>query len=229
MLLRRAARGLPRRGRTPRGALSSARLQPWTAKLRDAEQEGIFRDVVKTRGGIADVVLEDGSLGGPWNAMVASPRIGSLVERMGNACRHESSLDANLMEVGICVVAARWKSQYEWFVHARLAEKAGVNAEALSLLRRDDPKDAKAVRGLLSAAEALVYDFSRELLDHKRVSGETYDALRAHVGERGVVDLVFTLGFYVQISMTLNAFHVGLPKGEKLPFPEAKDPGPARP
>lgn len=39
---------------------------------------------------------------------------------------------------------------------------------------------------------------------------------------RALVDLVFTMGFYHQISMTLNAFNVPLPEGVAPPFEEPK-------
>ena len=39
---------------------------------------------------------------------------------------------------------------------------------------------------------------------------------------RALVDLVFTMGFYHQISMTLNAFNVPLPQGVTPPFKEPK-------
>ena len=36
----------------------------------------------------------DGSLVGPWNAMVSSPLIGGLAERMGSFCRHHNACAA---------------------------------------------------------------------------------------------------------------------------------------
>ena len=37
----------------------------------------------------------------------------------------------------------------------------------------------------------------------------------AALGEAGVVELVGLLGYYTLVSMTLNAFHIGLPEGEQ--------------
>jgi 4-carboxymuconolactone decarboxylase len=34
------------------------------------------------------------------------------------------------------------------------------------------------------------------------------------LGEAGVVELVGVLGYYTLVSMTLNAFEIGLPEGE---------------
>eukprot|EP00438_Fugacium_kawagutii_P029929 Skav232675 [mRNA] locus=scaffold698:311820:312474:+ [translate_table: standard] len=79
-----------------------------------------------------------------------------------------------------------------------------------------------------------VYKYAMELHRTKRVSDKTHsDALTAVGGElygctlrdpvgRALVDLVFTMGFYHQISMTLNAFNVPLPEGVAPPFEEPK-------
>ncbi len=54
----------------------------------------------------------------------------------------------------------------------------------------------------------------------RRVSATTYRTAVEALGERGVVDLVGILGYYVLISMTINAFEVPLPDGAADPFPE---------
>lgn len=45
---------------------------------------------VRNSGGFS-VTNPDGSLVGPWNAMVYSPLIGGLAERMGSFCRHQNA------------------------------------------------------------------------------------------------------------------------------------------
>ena len=47
---------------------------------------------LSTPGGFS-VTNADGSLVGPWNAMVSSPLIGGLAERMGSFCRHHNACD----------------------------------------------------------------------------------------------------------------------------------------
>ena len=162
---------------------------------------------VRNSGGFS-VTNADGSLVGPWNAMVYSPLIGGLAERMGSFCRHQNAcapdawaslkwqwtqrrypgewvdsedsklekledgivsspqhalqyfyhhvisrvmgllwissfvqLREDLIEIGILVVGREWKSQFEWYVHEKLALKAGVSEEA----GRVNPKSHPAV------------------------------------------------------------------------------------
>jgi 4-carboxymuconolactone decarboxylase len=38
-------------------------------------------------------------------------------------------------------------------------------------------------------------------------------------GERGLVEIIATIGYYTTVAMTLNAFEVELEEGIKAPFP----------
>ena len=59
----------------------------------------------------------------------------------------------------------------------------------------------------MSGAEAVVHDFSIELLNHRGVGDSTYRAAVDCVGEQGVIDLVSTLGYFISMSMVLNVAH----------------------
>ena len=49
--------------------------------------------------------------------------------------------------------------------------------------------------------------------------GDTYDAARDLLGDRGVVEIVTLCGYYTLVSFTLNAFDVALPPGEAPTWP----------
>lgn len=56
--------------------------------------------------------------------------------------------------------------------------------------------------------EALVVRFGRDLLQRHRVDDATFAAARARFGERGVVELVATFGYYALLACVLNAAEV---------------------
>ena len=58
-----------------------------------------------------------------------------------------------------------------------------------------------------------VYRFCRELIDRKQVGDATYADVVAHFEERGVVDLMATLGYYTLVCMSLNVDQYPLPEG----------------
>jgi 4-carboxymuconolactone decarboxylase len=153
-----------------------------------------------------------GPLGGPFNVWLRSPGMGNTIQQLGAEIRFRSSLPSRLNEMAILITARRWTSQYEWYAHHKVAMEAGLDpaiAEAIAQGRRP----AK-----LSADEAIVYDFSRELHETQTVSDATYKAVLDRFGERGIVDLIAVNGFYVLVSMCLNVDRTPLPEGEKLPL-----------
>ncbi|CAE7384517.1 unnamed protein product [Symbiodinium natans] len=166
------------------------------------EQKELYDRIIDDRGktgakGGFAVTNDDGSLVGPWNAMVSSPLIGGLAERMGSFCRHHNKCPADLYEVGILVVGAEWLSQFEWFAHEKLALKAGVLPEAIdSIKSQAEPGSARG----MTPEQLAVYTYARELHSTKRVSDDTHQkALAAVGGEQALIDLVFTMGFYHQM------------------------------
>jgi hypothetical protein len=61
--------------------------------------------------------------------------------------------------------------------------------------------------------EGAVYEFCRELHETKHVSDAAWNAALERFGERGVVDLIGTCGYYTVVSMVLNATRHPLPDG----------------
>ena len=57
----------------------------------------------------------------------------------------------------------------------------------------------------MSADEEAVYNFITELFKTKQASDDTFAAVRNVVGERGVVDLIVSAGYYQAVSMFMNA------------------------
>ena len=147
----------------------------------------------------------DGSLGGPFNAWLRSPEIGTLLVALGGALRFRSTLPPRLVELAILVAAREWTAQYEWAAHARFAERAGVAPAVIEAIRRRQRPE------LPGADEAAVYAFVVELLRTHGVGDATYQEAVAHVGEPGVVELIALLGFYTTVSMALNTFRVEAP------------------
>ena len=181
-------------------------LTPEQRALADAIRSGP-RGAVK-----GSAVARPGALGGPFNVWLRSPGVGHIVQSLGAEIRFRSSLPPKLNELAIIVTARHWTSQYEWFAHHRLALEAGLDpaiGEAIAHGRRP----AK-----MSADEAIVHDFSRELHETQGVSDATYERALARFGERGVMDLIAVNGYYVLVSMTLNVDRTPLPGGAPPPL-----------
>jgi 4-carboxymuconolactone decarboxylase len=155
-------------------------------------------------------------LAGPFAVYLHSPSFGELAQKLGGHVRFKTSVPPRLSEFAILVTAQQWKAQYEWAMHAPMAEKQGVKPQTI--------RDIQAGRAPKSAPrdEMAVYAFAKELYTKRRVSTPTYNRVKKLLGDAGTVELVGILGYYAMVSMTLNTFKVPLPAGIKPAFPEPK-------
>lgn len=139
---------------------------------------------------------------GPFIALLRSPDLMARIQKVGEYLRFGSKLLPRLSEFATLLVARKWTQQFEWFMHAPLALKAGVTQQTIDAIRegRRPPSG--------SPDELAVFDFASELLIHHGVSDATYTACVDRFTEQGVVDLVCIIGYFTMISMVLNVAHI---------------------
>ena len=151
-------------------------------------------------------------LRGPFNALLRSPTLCDLVQRVGAYVRFGTSLPPALNELAICMAGRKWGAQYEFYAHRRLGIDAGLNPAILNAVAAGHrPVD-------MSADEAIVYEFVTDLLSTGQVSDSRYAVTLERFGERGIMDLVGAVGYYSLVSMVLNVAQVPLPEGETPPL-----------
>ncbi len=165
-----------------------------------------------------DLLNSEGGMSGPFNAWLRSPVLGDAAQRLGETVRFENALSPQLRELAILIVAAKWKAQYEWWAHERIARREGLDERIIESLK------AETLPDFSDPTEAVAYNFARELLDQHRVSEHLYNEAVQLLGEAEVVELVILLGYYTLVSMTLNVFEVPVPTGEDAPFVGVESP-----
>jgi 4-carboxymuconolactone decarboxylase len=154
----------------------------------DAFSEGTRRAVkhlLDTRGG---------SVPAPSGLMTYAEDAGALLSDLVEYLRYHTSLTNAETELAICTSARASNSDYIWNAHTRLGLAGGVREEALHAV------DTHAALDGLTADEALIVRFGRELLEQPRVSDDTFNAVRARYGEKGLMELVALMSVY-----TMNA------------------------
>jgi len=171
----------------------------------DPDRQEVWDSVVGSRGG--ELVNAQGGLIGPFNAFVQAPGVGRHLSALGRVLRFETSIERRLTEIVIITVGARWKAEFEWWAHARMAREHGVaNAVVDAIGRGEDPV-------FEAADERTVHAVARQLTDSGRLDQDTYDRAQRLLGDTGVVELVALCGYYTLVSFLLNAFAVPLPPG----------------
>jgi 4-carboxymuconolactone decarboxylase len=187
--------------------LQSPRLAKLDENTLNAEQRALAQSIASGPRG-------QFKMSGPFAIYLHAPVFGELAQKLGGHLRFKTSVPHRLSEFAILCTAQHWKAQYEWAMHAPMAEKAGVKPETIAAIQAGRaPKKAPA-------DEMAVYAFVKELYANRRVSTPTYNRAKKLLGETGVVELVGILGYYAMVSMTLNTFKAPLPQGIKTPFKE---------
>ena len=166
---------------------------------------------------VADAIMSGPRkrMSGPFNAWLRSPELADRLQKVGEYVRFNTSLDKRLNEMAIIMTAQYWGSQYEWYAHAPLAIKAGLDPEIVAALGAGNKPEK------MKDDEALVWEFTTQLRRDHGVNEAIYAKAVEKFGENGVIDLVAVNGYYDVVAMTLNVAHVSPPANAELPFKQA--------
>jgi 4-carboxymuconolactone decarboxylase len=148
---------------------------------------------------------------GPFAVLLRSPEVMLRAMAMGDYMRYQTVLPPRLNEFIIIITARHWTQQFEWQVHQPAALKAGLHPDivnAVSAGRRPDG---------MPEEEAIVHDFTIELLRTQNVSDRVYANAVARFGEQGVIDMVGVAGYYTFLSMVMNTARTATPANGTVP------------
>lgn len=193
------------------------RLRPLPPSEQTPEQHALHDAVVQgprgARPGIR-LLADDGSLRGPFDAMLRNPAVGLPLQAVGAALRFETGLRSDLREFAILLVAVRWHCEFEWFEHEPIARAAGVPEHLLASLSFEATCDD--IDDDYSALETFV----RELFPHGQVTDAAFERLRERIGESQVFEVIALAGYYSALAMILNVLGTPaepVPDGVTLP------------
>lgn len=110
----------------------------------------------------------------------------------------DTTLGQDRSEIAILRAATRTASPYEWSHHVLRARKLGI-ADARIILLRGTPAN-------MAQEDATIAVAVDELIDTARLTPGTLQALSDLVGDKGVLDLMATVGFYATLAFMLNSF-----------------------
>lgn len=147
----------------------------------------------------------DGTLLGPFNALLYEPEMGGAFLDFLAAEKGATALDATVREVVILTVGAALDSAYELYAHRAVAAKAGLHADDIEALATGKTPEH------LSPAELSAHRFVDALVRTHRVPPEIFQEALSIFHHRGLVDMVHLAGLYLSTSALLNAFAVPVP------------------
>lgn len=158
------------------------------------------------------------SITGPLGVMMVSPTLGDLSQKALAYARFSGqegfgTVPPKLNELAILIVAKHWSAEYVWNAHHSYGVRMGLTPEVVEAVRTGTrpasmEKDVEAI-----------YNFATEFMTTRRVSDATLQAAKAVLGgDRGLVDLVGTMGLYQISSMMVSLDQTPLGAGTKPYF-----------
>ena len=174
------------------------------------EQKPLYEDM---KAGIAakyhafETMRDDGTILGPWSAWLHEVDLGSAIWGVTKAMSRFRHLPENVRQIVILVVGTHFGAAYEIYAHSAVARAAGISENQLTMITAGSrPSD-------LSGEEKTAYDIATSLLSGGVLSESAYEHALGLFGQPGVSELIYLVGHYCFVSMTLNGFDVPVPDG----------------
>ena len=151
-------------------------------------------------------IADDGTLIGPWNPWLHFPQFGKPVWDLVKALSSAPALPKPVREVAILVTGAKFKAGYEIYAHVLVAELCGLSdGKIAAIIAGNRPPD-------LTSEEATAYDTAFALVSGAGLPELLYKRTTAAFGEQGAAELIYLVGLYGMVAVTLNGFDVPVPE-----------------
>lgn len=147
-----------------------------------------------------------GGLIGPFIPALRSPEFMCRLQRLGDYLRYDNALGQKLTEMTILLTARYWRQDFEWFVHAPLALRAGLDSAIIDAIAGGRRPERMA------EDETIVHDLFDELQRTRAVADTTYARAVGAFGEQAVIDLVGAIGYYSTLAMIMNVARTPAPE-----------------
>src|SRR5207244_9724327 len=105
----------------------------------------------------------------------------------------------DLREIAILRVGYLSKARYETFQHEIVARREGLSDAQIDAIKKGG-----AHATLLSETQQAVMDFVEDIVINVRASDATLAAVRKHLSDQQVLDLIMVSGLYMTVSRFLE-------------------------
>ena len=174
-----------------------ARVPFAVRETMDAAGQAVWDEIESSRGGVAR----------NYAALLNNPQAAGRLAGLGGYARYETPLPPRIKALAVLTAAREAGGHYVWTVNQPAARDAGLSEETIAAIR-----EYRAPAGF-APEDAAVVQFVLEILRQHRISEATFEAMRALVGDAGVVDVLIVSGYYHTLAHCLQALEVELPEG----------------
>jgi 4-carboxymuconolactone decarboxylase len=147
----------------------------------------------------------------PYKVYMRSPELASKLEAVSDYVRWGTGQPPRLTELAIMITARQWSSQWIWRAHYRLAVRGGLDPSVGADIATDKRPEK------MKEDETVLYNYAMEMYRDRAVSDATYATAVKQFGEKGLIDLVATMGYYDTVAMTLITAKAVATKEDDVP------------
>ena len=149
---------------------------------------------------------EDGALIVPFNPWLHQPKVGAAVWQLTTAMSAQSTLPEPCRQIAILVTGAHFHAGYEIYAHVAVAREDGLPDESIATIIAGQRPAG------LTQLQAVAYDAAAALCAGGVLPELNYDFAVKAFGEQGAAELIYLVGLYCFVSVTLNGFNVPTPE-----------------
>lgn len=151
------------------------------------------------------LVKSRGRVTNGYAPLLHCPEFVGRTAHLGTYIRFESSLPKKMIELLAFTTSAELDNRYEQGIHAQEAAKLGVSRAII------DAVNGKTDLASAADEDMLPVKCARELMRTHQLSDASFAAARQAFGDKGVVELIGTIGYYAMLAYAHNAIRVRLP------------------
>ena len=153
---------------------------------------------------VFQMVAQASTLFGPWLAL-------------GGAILASLELDPLLRELAILQVACASGCEYERLQHEAIAVGVGASSEQVTLLAAPTESRAQdAMDRAFTPGQQAVIRFTDQVVGPGRVAEAEVVALREHLSDRGIVELLLVIGHYSGIALLAETVRLDLDESAQM-------------
>jgi uncharacterized peroxidase-related enzyme len=154
-----------------------------------------------------NLTRERGNVGNIFRTLANTPNLLRRFLALGGELRNGTALDPKLRELALMTVGRLTEAAYEFTHHWNLARSVGVSREQLEALA-DWEKSP-----LFNDHERAIMRYAVEATQNVKVSDSTWNALKAFLDTRRIMELVQNVAFYNMVVRVLVPLGVEVEEG----------------
>jgi len=143
--------------------------------------------------------IRDGSVIGPYPALIRVPELAAIVRRLSNYLRHIDAFDRSDLELTILATTRACGAPWVFDAHVPKGLEAGIRAEAIEAVRSGSLSE-------LNPRERVIVEVCEASVRDHRLNDALYARAAAEFSEQTLIKLIALVGYYSLVAMVMGAF-----------------------